>query len=697
VSSSPMTSGMGLASRRLLAVVALVYLATVVAWFLAFPLKDQVKVQDVISEGGYLLLVICSYLVIVRLRQPLLEYGWPIFAYGLLIDFLDEFTLDKEFFNDPIEDIFNAFGLLLVTAGFYSSYRRQVEEIARQERSGRRLAEEKERLASTLRAIGEGVVLVGLDGVVAMAHETAAILLGRRLAEEKERLASTLRAIGEGVVLVGLDGVVAMANETAAILLGRLAGGIEGRRLEETMLVRQWEAAPGSRCDIFARTLRSPKWLLNGRDFILTPPNGRERTIEIRGSLQEGADGTPIGVVFAFRDVTEKRLLEAESLKAQRLRSLGILAGGVAHDFNNILSAVLNWANAGRDMADELGATALDPIFQGVRGACRRGKGLSAQLMGFARGGEPVKRPVDLEAFLREEVRFGCTGSRVQLVFRLAADLWPVEADLGQIAQVVHNVVLNAVQAMPEGGQLEVGGENMDVEEGSSLPLSPGRYVCLEFQDQGAGIATGDLERVFDPFFSTKEGGHGLGLALAFAIVQRHGGHMTMRSAVGRGTAVRVFLPATSAVPQPGRPPVRICRPAPCRLLLVDDDAEVLAPLRVALRVRGLEVETAGDGREAVRRYRQAMEAERPFAFVLMDLTMPQGVGGREATRELLALDPGCRCIATSGYHDDPVMAEWRKHGFVGAITKPFDVDELCSLLAELQSIAASDSRFAAG
>ncbi len=655
MSSSPMTSGMGLASRRLLAVVALVYLATVVAWFLAFPLKDQVKVQDVISEGGYLLLVICSYLVIVRLRQPLLEYGWPIFAYGLLIDFLDEFTLDKEFFNDPIEDIFNAFGLLLVTAGFYSSYRRQVEEIARQERSG------------------------------------------RRLAEEKERLASTLRAIGEGVVLVGLDGVVAMANETAAILLGRLAGGIEGRRLEETMLVRQWEAAPGSRCDIFARTLRSPKWLLNGRDFILTPPNGRERTIEIRGSLQEGADGTPIGVVFAFRDVTEKRLLEAESLKAQRLRSLGILAGGVAHDFNNILSAVLNWANAGRDMADELGATALDPIFQGVRGACRRGKGLSAQLMGFARGGEPVKRPVDLEAFLREEVRFGCTGSRVQLVFRLAADLWPVEADLGQIAQVVHNVVLNAVQAMPEGGQLEVGGENMDVEEGSSLPLSPGRYVCLEFQDQGAGIATGDLERVFDPFFSTKEGGHGLGLALAFAIVQRHGGHMTMRSAVGRGTAVRVFLPATSAVPQPGRPPVRICRPAPCRLLLVDDDAEVLAPLRVALRVRGLEVETAGDGREAVRRYRQAMEAERPFAFVLMDLTMPQGVGGREATRELLALDPGCRCIATSGYHDDPVMAEWRKHGFVGAITKPFDVDELCSLLAELQSIAASDSRFAAG
>jgi signal transduction histidine kinase/CheY-like chemotaxis protein len=391
-------------------------------------------------------------------------------------------------------------------------------------------------------------------------------------------------------------------------------------------------------------------------------------------------------LLLCILDVTAHKRLEEEQRRSQKLESLGVLAGGLAHDFNNLLMGIMGSISLAR-MYLEQGDPGLPaptvPLGHAEK-ACERARALTQQLLTFARGGAPVKKALDVRELLTQAVNFCLSGSNVSCQFSLAGNLWNIEADEQQLTQVVGNIVLNAVEAMPEGGVLEVSAENRRLPEGEPSGLPSGRVVEILIRDHGVGISSDHLHRVFDPYFSGKKGGRGLGLAIVYSVIVKHGGHVTVDSEVGTGTTVRVFLPAVesaAAVPAEAEP-----REAPGQgpILVMDDEEVVRTTTRAMLEVLGHPVETARDGTEMLARYREAMAAGRPFRLVIMDLTIPGGMGGLEALRELLALDSGARAIVSSGYSSDPVMADPGAYGFAGVIPKPYCLADLERILGQV-------------
>ena len=374
-------------------------------------------------------------------------------------------------------------------------------------------------------------------------------------------------------------------------------------------------------------------------------------------------------------DISARRQLEAEMGRASKLEAVGILAGGIAHDFNNILTVVLG--NVTLAEADTEADTAIQTRLADARRATLRARDLTLQLLTFAKGGEPVKATVELPELLRESAAFALHGARARAEFHIAPDLWSVHADKGQLGQVVQNLVINAVQAMPGGGVVTITAENSELAAGM-LPLKPGRYVRLVVADTGMGIAPEHLVKIFDPYFTTKAQGSGLGLATVYSITRKHDGHIAAESEPGKGTVFRLWLPAGGAAAgstrqQPAEPPPG-SRP---RVLFMDDEEPIRGMAGIFMQRLGFECETATDGAEAVRKYQEALQAGRRYELVVMDLTVPGGMGGREAMEHLRRLDPGVRAIVSSGYSRDPVMANHRAHGFKAVLPKPYGLEQL--------------------
>jgi signal transduction histidine kinase/ActR/RegA family two-component response regulator len=384
------------------------------------------------------------------------------------------------------------------------------------------------------------------------------------------------------------------------------------------------------------------------------------------------------------RYVTESKKAEAERLRAEKLESLGVLAGGIAHDFNNVLTAILGNLSVART-ADREGE--LDEVLDDAEKAALSAKGLTHQLLTFSRGGAPIRKVVSLAEALEEAARFALRGAKARPELSIAADLWPASVDEGQIRQVVHNLVLNADQAMPEGGVVAIRAENVVIAPGAGLPLEPGRYVRIVIRDTGVGLAPEHLGRIFDPYFTTKPNGSGLGLTTSYAIVKKHQGHVGVESDPGRGTTFTVYLPASqerAAEPAPREGPAQ----GKGRVLLMDDEDAVRRVTGKMLERLGYDVELAKDGGEALAAYAAAMDSGRRFDVVVMDLTVPGGMGGKETMRRLAALDPLARGIVSSGYSTDPVMADFRAHGFCCVLTKPYSVEDLGKALAEAMAAA---------
>src|SRR5262245_17824678 len=382
--------------------------------------------------------------------------------------------------------------------------------------------------------------------------------------------------------------------------------------------------------------------------------------------------------------------MENEALRAQKLDSVGLLAGGIAHDFNNLLQGMFGQIALAR-MEPDIGPKALARLDQAEE-ALRRSQHLTGRLLTFARGGEPVCEVAAIGEIVRDSVDFSLHGSKVHYEFDIPRDLWAAEVDPGQIGQVVGNLCLNADQAMPSGGVLRVRAANVEIGAGSPLPLPPGRYVRVEFADEGIGIADADLGRVFDPYYTTKETGVGLGLATAYSIVARHGGHIGVVSQQGRGAVFTIHLPATGSPPEPASGPEgaaaagRAPAPGPARrslghVLVLDDEPMIRGPLGELLATLGYEVEVSSDGDDTVRRYREAAAAGRRFDLLILDLTIRGGLGGREALEQIRAADPTARAIVSSGYSHDPVMARWMEYGFKGVLVKPYTLEDLSALL----------------
>lgn len=504
-----------------------------------------------------------------------------------------------------------------------------------------------------------------------------------RLAEEKERLAVTLGSIGDGVITTDIEGRVVLLNEVAAALTGWTAGEAVGRPLAEVFRIIDGESR---------RPRESPaqQVLAAGRssdladDTILLAQDGRERNIADSAAPIRDRDNRIIGVVLVFRDITERLQAERELVKVKKLESVGVLAGGIAHDFNNILTAILG--NINLCLLDEQLTAESRKLLEAAEKASVRARGLTQQLLTFAEGGDPIRESASLAEVVRDSAEFVLRGRQISCHYDLPDDLRRVEIDRGQISQVVQNLILNAIEAMPHGGRIDIACRNVTVgPRGGREGLAPGDYVRMEVSDSGVGMSGEVLERIFDPYFSTKSGGSGLGLAITHAVIGKHGGHIAVNSAPGAGSNFTIYLPAGSpgpdAAPEPAQSAPGSRR---ARILVMDDEEQVRETMRMMLSRSGHEVITAGEGREAVALYGNAAVTADPFDLTIMDLTVPGGMGGKEAVREILALNPLARVIVASGYSNDPVMANFRQYGFSGAIAKPFRLEEIARLLDEL-------------
>ena len=395
-----------------------------------------------------------------------------------------------------------------------------------------------------------------------------------------------------------------------------------------------------------------------------------------RYSKAQVIEDTAVGRVWSFRDVTSQRKLEEELLKTQKLESLGVLAGGIAHDFNNILTAVMGNISLARMRAEP--GDKLDKWLSAAEKATERAKDLTQQLLTFSKGGSPVKQVLSLEHSIRDSANFSLRGTAAKSVFRFDADLRPVEADEGQMVQVFNNLLINACQAMSDGGIITIAATNVHVNINDSLPLTAGDYIKITVADQGSGIPTDHLRRIFDPYFTTKEHGSGLGLAVTYSVIRNHGGHIQVESECGVGTTFTIFLPASDRAINVSSVPVDEVRIlGKGRVLLMDDEDDVITVGSEMLAELGYDVTIAMDGAAAVEVFTKAREAGKPFDIVVLDLTIPGGMGGKDVIGFIRSIDPSVWAIVSSGYSNDPVMAEFMGYGFNAVVSKPYKVGEL--------------------
>ena len=418
--------------------------------------------------------------------------------------------------------------------------------------------------------------------------------------------------------------------------------------------------------------------------------SGEERWLEIMGTPLV-IDGT-LSVLGTGIDITYRRRAEEEMLRTQKLDSLGILAGGIAHDFNNIMTTILGNLSLARNQLRRKKdpASAMDHMLNAEK-AVLSARHLTQQLLTFSKGGEPVTEPVDLELVLRETCALALSGSAVDAVYEIPEGLVAVDADLGQVTQVVSNLVINSMQAMPDGGTIRIVARNMDLEPGMFPGLEAGRYVEFRVIDEGLGIPEENISRVFDPYFTTKPGGTGLGLSASYSIVKKHEGLIAMESLEGRGTTVRVILPASE---NPSRrletlPPSNTTGTG--RILVMDDDDSVRGVAMKLLEDSGFTSVGASDGSEALRLYQESMDPDADtFDAVILDLTVPGGMGGKETISRMRELDGEVKALVSSGYSNDPILSDYHKHGFDGVVAKPYSEEELRRAVFNILSKRAS-------
>ncbi len=500
-----------------------------------------------------------------------------------------------------------------------------------------------------------------------------------QLMTEKERLALTLRNIGDGVITSDAKGEVVLLNRMAEEITGWSSADAVGNRLERVL--RLHEPAPagdlGRRLDVPGPG--APAIFEEMRFADLVARRGDRRLVELSGSpiLQAGERYT--GQVLAFRDVTEKRKIESELAKGQKLEALGLLAGGIAHDFNNLLTVLLGNLSllSMRRQVDERTARHLAD----AETAVLRARDLTRQLLTFSRGGAPVRKAGSISEVIRDSASFVMSGSKVRCDIELPADLWVVDIDAGQMSQVVNNLLINAIQAMPDGGTVRIVGRNAQT---PSPSLPAGKYIAIDVIDHGVGIPQQHQSRVFDPYFSTKQEGRGLGLASAYSIAKQHEGLLTVESQPGEGTVFSLYLPASKAQLATESMDLDADLGGGGRILIMDDEDAVRHVTGSIIEQLGFQAAYAVDGREAIDRYRHALDLEEPYDAVIMDLTIPGGMGGQETIGHLLDLDPAVRAVVMSGYSNDPVLANYRDYGFQARIGKPFAADDLARVLSEV-------------
>jgi len=505
------------------------------------------------------------------------------------------------------------------------------------------------------------------------------------LRENEENLRTTLNSIGDAVITTDLSGNITRINPIAEKLTGWKFEEAKGKPLTEIFkIINERTREPVA--NPISTVLDNRQIVGPSNHTILISRHGVEYNISESTSPIKDTFGNITGLVLVFHDITEQLKTKESLFNTKKLESIGLLAGGIAHDFNNILAGLfgnIELAKMKLPKGHEA-YTYIDTANQALEKATH----LTKQLLTFAKGGAPILQAIDLKQVVENSTTFILSGSNIKAHFNLPENLWQIKADKGQISQVIAKLTINAKEAMPEGGNLYIEAENIEgMREKTALHL-PGDFVKISIRDEGIGIFAKHIDKIFDPYFSTKQTGSGLGLATAHSIIIKHNGYISVDSTHEVGTTFTIHLPAerpSDKISIPTYPEMSEKPALESRHILVMDDDEMIRDMSVAMiESFGCIVDCAVDGKQAIEEYIVADKNGNPFDIVIMDLTIPGGMGGKEALKELLGIDPGAKVIVSSGYSNDPVMADYRKYGFSGRLVKPFKLEELKKELSSI-------------
>lgn len=508
-----------------------------------------------------------------------------------------------------------------------------------------------------------------------------------RILDEKERLNITLASITDGVITTDLLGNIVIMNRSAENLTGWSRDGGEACSVNDVLNVVD-ELTNTRQIDLVDKIVKAGKSIEFTNAAILITKAGTTLSIELSGAPITNAEGSTVGVVIVLRNVTEKKKFLENMQRAQKLESIGVLAGGIAHDFNNLLGGIFGYI----DMANEsVAERKYDDVSKQLDKALKvfnRAKALTMQLLTFSKGGLPIRKTQDLTAIIRSSVQFALSGSSIESEIVIDNPLNKCDCDENQIAQVIDNIVINAKQAMPQGGKLMINAVNIDkaLLPPEIMPVNE-LYIQISITDQGIGMPKEIMSRIFDPFFSTKETGHGLGLATAYSIMQRHDGAVTVESEQGRGSTFHLFLPVSKTISSETILKEEVEHKGSGKILIMDDEEFLLDIVGDILMSLGYTTVKVRNGIDALKLYKEVVDKKEHFVASILDLTIPGGPGGREVVTEIRKMDPYAIVIAASGYSDDPVMADPQSCGFSASIAKPFRKKSLIETLNKLNVV----------
>ncbi len=428
------------------------------------------------------------------------------------------------------------------------------------------------------------------------------------------------------------------------------------------------------------KEIRNGKPVLNKEETLKTK-NG-SRALLVNKIPYKNIEGKTEGIIGFALDITDRRHLEEERSKASKLESLGLLAGGIAHDFNSILTAILGNISLGEALVNKD-----DEIYRRLKeaeNACLRAKDLTQQLLTFSKEGVLIKTSTSIADLIKESAWFSLRGSNIRCEFNVADDLWYVEVDQAQITQVINNLVINAKQAMEDGGKIKVSAENYISRGDDILHLKEGKYIKIAIKDQGHGIAEEHLPKIFDPYFTTKAQASGLGITTAWSIIKKHSGYLSVESQKGSGTRFDIYLPASTQPVKKEKSVQKQAGTKKAKVLIMDDEEHGRKVAGNLLEHLGHKVKLAKDGTEAITLYKRAKKTTRPFDVLILDLTLPGAISGKKILEKLLDFDPDVKAIVSTGYSNDPVLSNYKKFGFKGFVIKPYKIDQLSNTLKKV-------------